>query len=69
MQKPAMRSTSFRKSSYSNSQGECVEVALYSPRLVAVRDSKDVDDYCLLITADGWQQFVSRVRGGHTSQS
>jgi len=65
MQEPAMRSVSFRKSSYSNASGECVEVGLYSPRRVTVRDSKDAGGCWLAFAADGWQEFVSQVRGGH----
>jgi hypothetical protein len=57
-----MRNVSFRKSSYSNATGECVEVAPYSPRLVAIRDSKNADGSWLFFTADGWQEFVSQVR-------
>ena len=58
-----MRNVVFRKSSYSNATGECVEVAPYSPRLVAVRDSKNAGGSWLFFTADGWQEFVSQVRG------
>jgi hypothetical protein len=66
VQEPAMRNVSFRKSSYSNASGECVEVAPFPPRLVAVRDSKDAGGCWLSFTADGWQEFVSQVRGGHS---
>lgn len=62
---PAVDTISFRKSSYSNANGECVEVASYSARLVAVRDSKDSAGSWLLCTAAGWQEFVAQVRGGH----
>lgn len=67
MQEPAKRNVSFRKSSYSNASAECVEVAPYSPRVVAVRDSKDAGGSWLIFTADGWQDFVSQVREGHSS--
>lgn len=60
-----MRSVSFRKSSYSNASAECVEVAPYSPRRVAVRDSMDAGGCWLFFTVDGWQEFVSQVRGSH----
>ena len=62
---PAMRSVSFRKSSYSNATAECVEVAPYSSRRVAVRDSMDTGGCWLFFTVDGWQEFVSQVRGSH----
>ena len=63
-QESAVWSTSFRKSTYSNASAECLEVASYPTRLVAVRDSKDVDGCRLLFSAGGWQEFVGRVRGG-----
>jgi hypothetical protein len=63
VQELATRNLSFRKSSYSNAQGECVEVSPYSPRQVAVRDSKDAGGSWLFFTVDGWQEFVSQVRG------
>lgn len=65
MQEPTRLSIPFRKSSYSNASGECVEVAPYSPRQVAVRDSKDANGCLLAFAADGWQEFVSQVRAGH----
>ena len=61
MREPAVQNVSFRKSSYSNATGECVEVAPYSPRLVAVRDSKDAGGRWLSFTAGGWREFVSQV--------
>ena len=57
-----MRNAAFRKSSYSNATGECVEVGLASPRLVAIRDSKDAAGSWLYFSPDGWQDFVSQVR-------
>jgi len=68
MQEPAMRNAAFRKSSYSNAQGECVEVAPYPSRLVAIRDSKDAGGRCLFFTADGWQGFVSQLRDAGPGQ-
>lgn len=62
------RSLSFRKSSYSNAQGECVEVAPCSPRLIVIRDSKDAGGSCLFLSADGWRQFVSQVRGSYPAR-
>lgn len=61
---PVKWNVSFRKSSYSNASGECVEVASHPQRLVAIRDSKDADGSWLLFTAGGWQEFVSQVRSG-----
>jgi hypothetical protein len=64
VQKPAMGPIPFRKSSYSNATGECVEVAPYPTGLVAVRDSKDAVGSWLVCTAVGWQEFVTRLREG-----
>ncbi|MFJ2217490.1 DUF397 domain-containing protein [Streptomyces sp. NPDC101062] len=53
----------FRKSSYSNQTGECIEVALNVPRIVAVRDSKNPTGPLLQLTPAAWSAFTSaRVR-------
>ncbi|MDQ0830857.1 hypothetical protein QF032_002701 [Streptomyces achromogenes] len=53
----------WRKSSYSNSDGgNCVEVAAGVPTLVPVRDSKDPDRGVLLFGADAWSCFVRAYR-------
>ncbi|MFD3735565.1 DUF397 domain-containing protein [Streptomyces sp. NPDC058632] len=49
----------FVKSSYSNTSGECVEVALDAPHAVAVRDSKDPDGPILCLTAATWAEFTA----------
>lgn len=52
----------WRKSSYSGSQGNCVEVAAGLVDVVAVRDSKDSDGAALVFTRDTWTAFVGQVR-------
>ncbi|MFD7289728.1 DUF397 domain-containing protein [Streptomyces sp. NPDC059863] len=47
----------FKKSSYSNQTGECVEVALNVPGTVAVRDSKDSAGPVLLLAPAAWEAF------------
>ncbi|GHJ31493.1 MULTISPECIES: DUF397 domain-containing protein [Streptomyces] len=47
----------FRKSSYSNGQEECVEVATNAPDVVAVRDSKAPDGPILRFTPAAWAAF------------
>ncbi|MFY1679208.1 MULTISPECIES: DUF397 domain-containing protein [unclassified Streptomyces] len=48
----------WRKSSYSGGAGgECIEVAV-SPRVVRVRDSKDVARRGLAVDAEAWTAFV-----------
>ncbi|MEU8030503.1 DUF397 domain-containing protein [Streptomyces sp. NPDC049099] len=54
----------WRKSSYSNTDGgNCVEVADNLP-LVPVRDSKDTTRTPLLIGAGAWSAFVDGVKRG-----
>jgi len=52
---------SWRKSSYSNSESNCVEVAGRAGS-VAVRDSKDPDGPALAFRPGGWTVFVRRLR-------
>ena len=52
----------WRKSSYSNGQANCVEVAAVG--LVAIRDSKSADGTRLTFTPDAWQQFIKRLASG-----
>ena len=53
----------WRKSSYSDGQANCVEVA--AAGLVAVRDSKSPDGTRLTFTPDAWRQFIERLTAGH----
>ncbi|MEU0472007.1 DUF397 domain-containing protein [Streptomyces olivaceus] len=49
----------FVKSSYSNTAGECVEVAFNVPETVAVRDSKaPVDGPVLRLAPQAWVTFA-----------
>jgi hypothetical protein len=52
----------WRKSSYSNGQANCVEIAVVGRRsVVAVRDSKAPDALSLIFTARTWRQFTNSV--------
>ena len=57
----------WRKSSYSNGQANCVEVAAtpHGYRLVAVRDSKSQDETKLTFAPGAWQQFIESLTPGH----
>ncbi|WP_425554899.1 DUF397 domain-containing protein [Kitasatospora putterlickiae] len=52
----------WRKSSYSNGQGGCVEVDDSRPG--AVRDSKDPHGPVLVFPAEAWRSFLAGVRVG-----
>jgi Domain of unknown function (DUF397) len=52
----------WRKSSYSNSQANCVEVARTRSGKVTVRDSRNTDDVALSFSPDEWQTFVAKVQ-------
>jgi Domain of unknown function (DUF397) len=54
--------TWWRKSSYSNNGGACVEVATNLPELVAVRDSKDPDGRSLSFSPGEWRTFITKIR-------
>ena len=62
--KQEMPGAGWRKSTYSNGQGECIEVADGFPGVTPVRDSKDPDGPALLFPADAWAAFVAGVRAG-----
>ncbi len=54
--------TPWRKSSYSNSQANCVEVARTGSGKVAVRDSRNPCDGTLRVSPSEWQTFVAKVQ-------
>jgi uncharacterized protein DUF397 len=55
----------WRKSSHSNNEGACVEVAFLDGGRVAVRDSKDRGaGPAFVFTSAGWSAFLRGVSGG-----
>jgi hypothetical protein len=60
---PEMANAAWRKSSYSGSSGgQCVEVAVNLPGIVAVRDSKHPDGPALVLTPDAFAAFTDAIR-------
>lgn len=58
-----LSAATWRKSSYSNGQGgECVEVATVLPALVAIRDSKNLDQPALAFPPSAWRAFLAKIR-------
>lgn len=57
--------TTWRKSTYSNGDyGECVEVAGGYCAGIPVRDSKNPHGPALVFTNNGWQEFITSIKGG-----
>ncbi|MGW4462440.1 DUF397 domain-containing protein [Micromonospora sp. NPDC004704] len=54
----------WRKSSRSNDQGQCVEVADNLVGVVGVRDSKDLAGPVLVVEPAGWVAFVAGAKSG-----
>ncbi|ONK10163.1 DUF397 domain-containing protein [Streptomyces sp. MP131-18] len=52
----------WRKSSYSNGTGDCVEVADALPGFVPVRDGKVRNGAALVVSGDAWSAFVASVK-------
>lgn len=59
-----MNARTWRKSSYSSGQGNCVEVSTGHPGDVAVRDSKDQAGPELVVDDQAWPAFVGGVKKG-----
>jgi hypothetical protein len=53
--------TDWRKASYSNGQGQCVETAS-NAGTVAVRDTTDRDGGTLTFSAEAWSGFVAGLK-------
>lgn len=59
---PDLAAASWRASSYSGGQGECVEVADNVPGIVPVRDSKRPAGPVIGFGDGAWEAFVTYVR-------
>jgi hypothetical protein len=54
---------SWRKSSFSTGQNDCVEVAR-TPAAVLIRDSKNPASGNLTVTAHTWESLITSIRNG-----
>ena len=57
----------WRKSSYSNGGGNCVEIADLADGTRALRDSKNPDDGVLILGREAWGAFVAGIKAGQFS--
>jgi hypothetical protein len=52
------------RKAFASGNGNCVEVAVNLPGVVAVRDSKDPAGPALTFTSADWDAFTARLRSG-----
>lgn len=55
----------YRKSSYSDPEAECVEIATNIPTTVAIRDSKNPAGPSLHVRPTTWTAFETALRDGN----
>jgi hypothetical protein len=52
----------WRKASYSNGSGDCIEVGQTTAREVAVRDTKNRAETVLRFTPQAWRRFADQIK-------
>ncbi|MGW8884010.1 DUF397 domain-containing protein [Streptomyces sp. NPDC055749] len=58
---PDVAGATWRTSSYSGGQGDCVQVADNLPHLIPVRDSKRTTGPIIGFSPDAWRTFISQL--------
>lgn len=58
----------WRKATYSQANGDCIEVAALGGHRIAVRDSKDTTGPALIMAAGQWRDFLSRTHATPSPQ-
>jgi Domain of unknown function (DUF397) len=58
----------WRKSSYSGGNNDCVEIADNLSGAVGIRDSKNPSGPALVLTPRAWRAFVAGVKNGEFDQ-
>ncbi|MFF4753011.1 DUF397 domain-containing protein [Streptomyces sp. NPDC002514] len=64
MHRVDLTGTAWFKSSYSNGQSACVEVAFVGHEMVPVRDSKSPNGPALTFGVNEWSSFVGAIQRG-----
>jgi hypothetical protein len=54
--------TTWRKSSYSGSQTNCVEVGNATGGVIKVRDTKDRQRKAITVSTDAWRRFMIGIK-------
>lgn len=57
------------KSSYSGTNGNCIEAAALPTGARAIRDSKQADGPMLIVSANQWSAFTAGIASGSITQS
>ncbi|WP_079063910.1 DUF397 domain-containing protein [Streptomyces sp. NRRL F-4489] len=59
---PNLDTAAWRKSSYSDTGGDCVELTQLAPGATAIRDSKNVTGPQVIVTARAWASFIAALK-------
>ncbi|GHF60439.1 hypothetical protein GCM10010218_47340 [Streptomyces mashuensis] len=60
--RPELQHLTWRRSTHSGNQGNCVEVAYGADDQVPIRDSKHLGEPAILVPRSAWAAFVTSVK-------